>query len=156
MTDLALAYDGEAHAADLCVANGDLALDGGLGSLALMSLLTDARATPSDLAFGGLDASDPDLRGWWADAISERPLGGRLWTLARVKTLDETRRRAADFARAALAWMVEDLIAASVDVTAARIDGDGSGSTLALGISIRRPAGDRTALSFDFLWRAME
>lgn len=149
MSDLALAYDPLAEAADLCVADGDLVLDDGLGSLVLMSLLTDARAAPVEAP------GETDLRGWWGDALSDRPLGGKLWTLSRAKTTAENTRRAVDFARGALVWLVEDGIAASVDVEAQRIDGAGSGATLRLDVTIRRGAGPLERLSYDFLWRAM-
>lgn len=155
MSGLALAYDDAAFAADLCVRDGDLALDDGLASLALMSLLTDARAFAADLEFGGLSRSD-DPRGWWGDGLSTRPLGSRLWTLARVKTVEEARRRAGDFAAQALAWLVDDGIAASVEVTVTRKDGVGSGATLQIEAEIRRPEGGAEALRFDILWRAME
>lgn len=151
MSDMALAYDPTAMAADLCITEGDLAIDGGLQSLAVMSLMTDARALPSDV-----DAGERDLRGWWGDAIADRPLGGRLWTLERAKATAENRRRAASFAREALQWMVDDGIAARVDVVATRRDGEGSGATLALDITITRPAGGTEKLIFDALWRALE
>lgn len=155
MTDLALVYDPDAHAADLSVVDGDLALDGGLGSLGLAQLLTDARATPGDLAFGGIDPRETDLRGWWGDALSDGPMGSKLWTLARVKATDEARRRARDFARAALAWWIGDGIAAAIDVTATREDGVGSGARLVLFIEAERPGAGREVLRFDLLWRAM-
>lgn len=155
MTDLALAYNAEAFAADLCIENGDLVLDDGLTSLALMSLLTDARAERADLDRGGLDR-ESDLRGWWADAIAERPLGGRLWTLARAKATAESERRAEDFAREALIWMVADRIADRVDIVATRTDGAGSGATLRLDIAIHRPSGERVDVILDLLWRAMQ
>lgn len=150
MTDLALALDPVSLSADLCIADGDLVLDEGLASLALMSLLTDARARPRDV-----DLAETDLRGWWGDALSDRPLGGRLWTLGRAKATEENRRRAADFAREALAWMVTDGIARAVDITASRSDGDGSGATLTLEITIHRPDGSAEALTYDLLWQAM-
>ncbi|MEM1299395.1 MAG: phage GP46 family protein [Pseudomonadota bacterium] len=150
MTDLALALDPVSLSADLCLANGDLVLDDGLASLALMSLLTDARAQPRDV-----EAGETDLRGWWGDALSTSPLGGRLWTLARAKATEENRRRAADFAAEALAWMTRDGIATAIDVTATRSDGDGSGATLHLEIVIHRPGGTVEHLAYDLLWQAM-
>ena len=123
MSDLALTYDPTAAAADRCVVDGDLAMDDGLSSLVLMSLLTDARATPQDV-----DPGKTDLRGCWGDALSDRPLGGRFWSLGRAKATDENIRRARDFVREALAWLMIDGIAGQLDVDVLRIDGDGLGA----------------------------
>lgn len=148
MSDLALGWDHAAQAGDLVIEGGDLALDRGLGSLALMSVMTDARALPVQL-----DIETDDLRGWWGDALDGRPLGGLLWTLERAKTTEENRRRAADFAAGSLAWMVADGIAGQVEVEASRIDGAGSGATLRLDVRIVRAG--RPDLTYDLLWRAM-
>lgn len=45
-------------------------------------------------------------------------IGSRLWLLKREKQLPETLRRAEDYAREALAWLVTDGLAASVTVAA--------------------------------------
>lgn len=150
MTDLTIAYDGAALAGDLCIVDGDLALDQGLGSLAVVSLLTDARATAAEAP----DSID-DLRGWWGDALSDRPMGSRLWTLARAKTTPDIPRRAEDIAREALAWMKAEGISEGADVTATRINGAGSGATLALQITVRRPTGGPETVIYDLLWEAM-
>ena len=148
MSDLALAFDPKTGAADIAVADGELVLDHGLASLALASLLTDARATREQAP------GEADLRGWFGDALSSVPWGGLLWTLDRSKTLPEILRLAADYARAALEWMIEDGIAARIDVRAERIDGAGDGATLVLAIDIHRPTGERVSLLYDRLWRA--
>lgn len=150
MSDLALAYDHRERAADLCIVDGDIALDPGLASLVLMSLLTDARAQPQDV-----DAGEDDLRGWWGDALSDRPLGGRMWTLGRAKATAENVRRARDFAREALVWLIADGIAGRIEVEATVTPGDGSGATLALDILIVRSGARPERLSYDFLWSAM-
>ena len=150
MTDLALALDPQTFAGDLCLANGDLVLDEGLGSLVLMSLLTDARARAEDV-----DEREADLRGWWGDALEGRALGGRLWTLGRAKTTNENLQRARDFAAEALAWLMADGIATAVEIDATRTDQDGSGARLSLSIEIVRGNGTRIDLRYDFLWRAM-
>lgn len=149
MADLALSFDAGANAADLCIANGDLVLDDGLASLVLASLLTDARADPRDVEPG-----ETDLRGWWGDALQDRPWGGLLWLLNRAKATAEVMRLARDYCAAALDWMIEDGIAASIDVTAERIDGVGDGATLALNVQITRPNGERVNLLYDRLWSA--
>lgn len=155
MTDLALAFDPALDAADLCIANGDLALDDGLGSLVLSMLLTDARAEARALPKG-----DADRRGWWGDALEDgSPWGGLLWLLAREKTTADVLNRARDYAEAALQPLISDGIAASVEVAARREDRDGSGAALTLEIAITRPSnasggGERVNLLYDRLWRA--
>lgn len=147
MSSLALCYDPVEGCADLVFGAEGLALDEGLASLALASLLTDARSAEA------AHADDP--RGWWGDALEDAPWGGLLWTLAREKTLPEMLRLAEDYASAALDWMVRDGIAASIDVTATRLNGVGSGATLHLAITIRRPDGRPERVLFDRLWEAM-
>ena len=150
MSDLALAFDARTGAADLCFADGDLLLDDGLQSLALASLLTEARASKSEAEPGMRD-----LRGWWGDALEPSGVwGGKLWLLERSKTLPETMRKAEDYARDHLAWMITDGIAADVVVTASRNDTVGDAATLALQIIITRPSGEQVNLFYDRLWRA--
>lgn len=150
MSDLALSFDPRTGAADLCFANGDLLLDDGLRSLALASLLTDARASSSEAEPG-----ETDLRGWWGDALEQSGVwGGKLWLLERSKTLPETLRRAEDYARDHLAWMIADGIAAGIAVTATRTDTEGDAAILALESVITRPDGERVNLFYDRLWRA--
>jgi phage gp46-like protein len=94
-------------------ARGSIARDDGLATAVLLSLFLDARAAPDDGA--------TDRRGWLGDALSPVPgdrIGSRLWLLAREKQTDETLRRAEDYAAEALAWLVEDRLAESVEVAA--------------------------------------
>jgi len=100
-----------------------------LPSAVIISLLTDRRADPDDvLPFddqSGLIAGD--RRGWCGDALSDDRIGSRLWLLAREKhgadqatspKSEETRRRAIDYAREALQWLVSDGEVAAIDVDA--------------------------------------
>ena len=149
MSNLALTWNSDEGCADLCFADGGLVLDDGLSSVVLASLLTDSRADVVELP-----EDENDRRGWWGDALSDGDWGSPLWTLRRAKTLTETLRKAEDYARQALAWMIEDGIVASLDATATRIDGVGSGATLALSIVLYKPDGTREALLYDKLWEA--
>ena len=148
MTDLTLAFAGtEIGIADLVLGAGGLATDDGLRSAIVVSLFTDARA----------DADDPlpagsDRRGWWGDvapAVDRDETGSRLWLLDREKVTGKALARARDFAEAALAWLVEDKVAASVEVEAAAI-----GATLALGVTVVRPTGPERR-RYDFVWAAL-
>lgn len=117
MTDLRLDYDADLQGADLVIANGLLQLDAGLRTAVLISLFSDARANESD----ELPANDGDRRGWWGDSFSEIDgdrIGSRLWLLSRSKQTDGTLELARGYSRDALAWMLDDGIASSVDVDA--------------------------------------
>ena len=113
----------------------DLAEDNGLRTALVVSLGTDRRALAGDI----LPDNTTDRRGWWADTYNERSgdlIGCRLWLLWREKILPETLRRAEDYAREGLQWLVEDKIAVRVDV-AAHADGD----ALVIDGAIHKPDG---------------
>jgi phage gp46-like protein len=81
---------------DLQVANGDLVMDAGFGTLTLAALWTDRRADLED----GLRPDD-DPRGWWGDRTEMR-WGSRLWLLDRAKRVPDTLLLAQDAAREGL------------------------------------------------------
>jgi len=150
MANLALRFDPTINAFDLCFENGTLALDGGLRTLVVTSLFTDARAEQREVESG-----EGDLRGWWGDALEAGEIwGGKLWLLDRLKTLNENLRRAEDFARGSLNWMLQDGVASVIRVSAERRDIEGTASALVLAIEIERPTGEAVSFLFDLLWRA--
>jgi phage gp46-like protein len=139
--DALLAFDLDMLAGDIAIDSGDLARETTLQTAVLLSLFTDRRATADELArFGGDDA-----RGWWGDELAEvdgDEFGSKLWLLSREKTLPETLNRAREYARQALAWMIEDDVASSVAVEAAWLDTlvpRMPRGILALGIEIVKP-----------------
>ena len=153
MTDLALHFAPGAWAADLALIGGDLASDDGLRTAVLISLFTDARARADD----PLPEPDADRRGWWGDCGNADPndrTGSRLWLLARAKAVPATAQRARDYAREALAWMIEDGIATSVEVeaTVALVNAGRATAALLIRVTIVRPSGARIAI--DYLWDA--
>lgn len=80
-----------------------------------LSLFTDRLADPSDIIPDGT----ANRRGWWGDSglpVSQH-MGSRLWLLSREKRTEPTRRRYEQYAREALAWMVDERVASKVDVT---------------------------------------
>ncbi|MFV2949663.1 phage GP46 family protein [Pseudomonas japonica] len=115
--DIALKYDPDAKVYDLAIIDGDLAIDTSLETAVLLSLYTDRRALTEDL----LPGEGSDRRGWWCDAYSERPHGSRLWLLSREKELDRVLRLAEEYAREALAWVIKDGIASSMDIEAVHL-----------------------------------
>jgi len=146
MTDLALRWNVNQLTADLAVANGSLATDAGLGSAIIVSLFTDRRAEPDD----DLPAESADRRGWWGDvapAVEGDLIGSRLWELRRSKRTRAVLVQAREFAEEALAWLVEDKIAASVTVVTEVFGAAG----IAIGVVITRPGGPGRQ-RFDFVW----
>lgn len=148
MSDIALLWDNDAGAADIGLSAGALVGDDGLKTAILISLFTDARADADD------DLPDPsgDRRGWWGDAVAERPgdaIGSKLWLLRRSKIVPETLTRARDYARAALAWLVEDLVVKTLDVEVDALDG----GVLAIAVNLTRPTG--AVRRWDFVWSAL-
>tara|TARA_B100000700_G_scaffold15695_1_gene15456 strand:+ start:4578 stop:5027 length:450 start_codon:yes stop_codon:yes gene_type:complete len=137
---------------DLELLDGDLASDDGLRTAVALALLSDRRAEPDDVLPDGNDGPRGDRRGWWADAIAERDgdrFGSRLWLLSREKTLPEVRRDAEAYAHEALAWLLEDGVAAAVEVAASTEERD----ILELEVVIQRGDGTRVAGRYQYLWR---
>jgi phage gp46-like protein len=146
VADLALQWSLDAGGADLAIESDDLASDAGLRTAVLLSLFTDRRANDDD----ALPGDDDDRRGWWADEFLQVEgdfMGSRLWLLARSKRTPDIVPRAEQFAREALAWLLEDRVAKTVDVTA-RADG----VVLYLDVTIARPTGDAAAFQFAHTW----
>ena len=112
----------------------------------IISLFTWRRARPDDDLPG-------DLRmGWWGDSVPEIPndrIGSRLWLLSRAKLTAETVARAREYAEEALAWLVEDGVAARVTVESERI----GLSTLGLACRIYRSDGSAPLdIRFSDVW----
>lgn len=113
--DLALTYDKQLDAFDISVdaLNADLSADDTLTTAVLLSLMTDRTAQVSEVEPGA------DRRGWWADAYAADgdQFGSRLWLLDREKQTATTLLRAKAYLTEALQWLVDDGLAASLDVT---------------------------------------
>lgn len=147
--DLKLIQDGSGIGWDIGIAagGGDLVTDDGLETSVILSLFTDRRAEPDDVLPAENDA---DRRGWWGDAnpmVEGHRLGSRLWLLARSKRTNETLRRAEEYAREALAWMLDTGVAARIETLA-----EAQGERLALRVTIHRPQGDEFTRRFDNIW----
>ncbi|MCE8027551.1 phage GP46 family protein [Halomonas daqingensis] len=143
-----IAFDFLDGALDLALLDGDLETDDGLRTAVALSLLCDRRAEPDDIIPDGTG----NRRGWWADAISDRDgdrWGSRLWLLDREKALPEVRSRAEAYAREALDWLLEDGVAAEVEVTAETLDRE----VLWLLVIIKRGDGRSIADRYQYVWR---
>lgn len=150
--DAALLPSSEQPSIALGVEDGDLAHENGLTSSVLVSLFTDRLSEADDFIPDGTD----DRRGWWGDLVpvgdlEDDQIGSRLWLLAREKQTTETRLRAEEYARESLEWMIEDGVAASVDVEAEWV----RRGLLALGITIHQPDSDDTRFRFAVTWEGV-
>lgn len=148
MSDIALIQSaGDDLAFDMMLDAGALATDDGLRTAVTISIFTDARASTED----DLPVAGGDRRGWWGDALAPVAgdvTGSKLWLLERSKITPDVVVRARDCIAAALAWLVEDKVAASVDVEVSVL----RPQTLAFLVTITRPTGGR--LRFDYVWNA--
>lgn len=120
MIDVALVPVGEIL--DVVVEGGDLRPEDGLLTSVLISLFTDGLAAADD----ELPDEGAERRGWWAGEILEEDrasgFGSLLWLLERSTLRNETLVKAEAYARAALAWLVDEGIAERVEATATRLD----------------------------------
>jgi phage gp46-like protein len=115
LSDIKTSWDaGQLHG-DWSFAPPDVVTGRDLETAAIISLFTDRLAEPDDRL---PDPDDADRRGWWADWEQDHLIGSRLWLLAREKQTEDVRRRAEDYCREALQWMLDDDVADAVDVVA--------------------------------------
>lgn len=119
----------------------------------LISLFTWRRANPADVLPAG------ERFGWWGDSFATVPgdrIGSRLWLLSRAKLLPETTAQAKEYAQEALQWLVDDGVAARVEVEAER---QGL-STLALACRIYKTGGATNAaplnIRFTNVWEYLQ
>ena len=126
---------------DWTISNGALASSDDLETAVLISLFSDRQANDDDVIPDG----SADRRGWWGDLDQDKPLGSRLWLLSRSTLSDEVAKLAVIYAKEALQWLIDDLVADSVTVTATP---DGV-KTLLVSVTINRKSG---AQSYQYGW----
>lgn len=125
---------------DIQMRNQDLDVEQGLRTAVIISIFTDARANEEELPIG-----ETSRRGYWGDLfpdVERDRIGSRLWLLERSKETEEVRVTARQYCLEALQWMIEDGIAASIDVSTSFV----SRGRMLIDIKIRRPEGQ----IFDF------
>lgn len=148
MTDAAMVMT--ENGGDLVLAGLDLARDDGLETAVIISLFTDRRAVAEQIP---VELPQNDLRGYWGDISStglSDQTGSLLWLLAREKQLPAILGRAQQYCREALAWMIDDLVATRVEVTAEFV---ARGWMLIL-VDIFRPTGPPVRYRFNYEWAA--
>lgn len=114
----------------------------------VISLFTWRRANADDV----LPAPRGSRMGWWGDSFPPVPndrIGSRLWLLARAKLTATVVQQAQDYAKEALEWLIDDGVAARIEVSAERLGLDG----LALSCGLFAADGTARALiRFQNLW----
>lgn len=112
----------------------------------IISLFSWRRANPDDNA--------PEPMGWWGDTyptVAGDRIGSRLWLLGREKITNEMLNRARDYATEALQWLIDDGVAARVDIESSRSGIDEA----QLDISIYQRDGTSWNMRFDNYWRIL-
>lgn len=108
----------------------------------IISLFTWQRAGSDDVLSGS------QKMGWWGDGfpvVANDQIGCRWWLLLRGKLVNESVSQAREMAAAALQWLVDDGVAARVDVIAERP----GLSQISVGVVITR--GDLSQLNIRFV-----
>jgi phage gp46-like protein len=148
MADIALIWT--ELGADLALEDLALVRDDTLKTAVILSLFLDRRAEDDDV----LPDNTGDRRGWWADtyaAVLDDRIGSRLWLLSREKQLSSVPIRAREYAEEALAWMIEDGVVQSMDVTAEWV----RRGLLGLRVRLYQPDEPAITYNFGYLWEAL-
>lgn len=145
--DIALTWDNTLGSGDMSILDMDLATDRGLATAVLLSWALDARAEKDDVPPSG----DPrDRRGWWADQFADvagDKIGCRLWLLDRAVLNNETLLRAKQYATEGVAWLIVDLVVASVDVVVTPLV-----NGFVIAGTFTRPNGDAVTFRYSHVW----
>lgn len=144
MTDTRTVWDVAKGRGDIQLSGTQLLTGNDLETAALISLFTDGTASDDDLLLDG--TGDP--RGWWGDVQGEPSIGSRLWLLDRAKQTNSVLLAARDYCVQALQWMIDDGVAAKIDVLAEYT----RPSMLGIHITIHRTDGTTVALNFAWAW----
>ena len=94
-------------------AEGDLANSNNVETAVLISVLDDRRAASSEVF-------DPiQRRGWQGNELNADDFqqGSKLWLLAQRRNTIQTKNQAVEYARQSLAWMLNDGIITTLNVT---------------------------------------
>ncbi|HTV45764.1 MAG TPA: phage GP46 family protein [Stellaceae bacterium] len=158
MTDIAIVWDEALLEGDFVMAGSDLRQDQGLEIAVIISLMTDRLANADDVIPDGTT----DRRGWWGDlplasggagGTVPQPddlIGSRLWLLSRAKMTPQTLTLAQQYCQEALQWLVDDGVAAEVDVETSWIATGQMG--IAITIARQVPGGAPVNQSFNLAW----
>lgn len=114
----------------------------------VISVFTWRRAEPDDKL-------DDDARmGWWGDSFPDVPndkIGSRLWLLRRTTITPEVMRRAEEYARESLQWMLDDQLVTDIGIVVSRKDTYG----LRLTVTLKQDPDLVNSFDFDDIWRVI-
>jgi phage gp46-like protein len=145
--DIKIIWDKNNLTGDFQLNNGDLLRERGLATSALISILTDKRASDDDII------DDPnDKRGWWGDLVSPTPIGSKLWLLDRIKTTPDVLVKAKQYIEECLQWMIDDEIVIKIEVFVER-QGNLESNILTYEVKIHESFENVITLKFDDLWK---
>ena len=144
-TDIALTWNPATGRGDWTVTNGDLTKGQALETAVLVSLFTDAEATP--------DFRTDDPRGHWSDVYEDDPYGSNFWEMEREKKTDQVTLllRAKGYAQRCLKWLIEDGVAATVVVRTSWL----TPSTMLIAIDITEPDGTDHNFAYPWAWQGV-
>lgn len=144
MSDIKLAFG--SLGGDVVLQGLDLARDDGLETAIVISLFTDRRCSADQLP-----DNETDQRGFWGDAfgtLAGDQTGSLLWLLAREKTINAVLARAKDYATDALSWLIEDRVAAAVEIETEYL----RRGVLAIYGRVIKPNGDALPFRYEYAW----
>ena len=147
--DVTLARDPSTNLIDLFIENGQVKLGRDIETAVLISLGTDREARPDD------EVPGDDRGGWWADALNTDPndrIGSRLWLLKGKKLTSANLEKAREYCIEALQWMIDDSIAAKIEV----FTEENAAGRLGARIRIHRPGDDVLEYRYVDLWNELE
>ena len=113
----------------------------------LISLFTDRIARTDDV----IPDRTGDPRGWWGDVGEATTIGSRLWLLDRSKQTAAVLSNARDYCVEALQWLLDDGVAAAVDVQAQWV----RASFLGIQVAIYQPNGQQLSMTYAWAWNQL-
>lgn len=143
MGDVSLIWNLATGYADIAMDGPDLESGHDLETAILISLFTDHVADTSDILPPDF-RTDP--RGWWPDVYTQDPIGSKLWQVMNRVTNQDTLNFTRDTVLKSLQWMLDDGVAAGIDV-ATSYPGKGN---IRIDIAIAEPNGVTTP--FSYVW----
>lgn len=136
---------------DIAIDGFDLARDDGLETAVIISLFCDRRAASVEQIPDELPKDD--LRGYWGDVrpfVEGDKTGSLLWLLSREKQTPQTLSRAQEYCTEALQWMLDDKVAALVNVACSYV----ATGWMRIDVDIYRPDGAPVTYRYNYEWAA--
>jgi phage gp46-like protein len=141
--DIRIFWDNTQALGDWALAAGDLQTGQDLETACLVSLFSDALATPDFVPTDGTT----DRRGWWADYY-QPTTGSNLWQLDRAKATRANLGLAQSTTQAALQWLIDDGVVASILVNTQYL----TPTMMGIAVALTRPDGTSTRFMFGWAW----